>query len=149
MENYWIYVVDERWETDDLPFRDVRGALHALPLRLDVHGKLMMAQPPKGTMVIAGTLRVVLGTLKFIPVQLDPMPALDLGGTVRSGSCSGLLPSPRPLPASSAIVLQSLLCEPPERAACTVASLSRSSIHRASPFLFPQTERRHVPLCCL
>jgi len=88
MENDWIYVVDERWSTGDIPFQDVRGALHSVPLRLDASGtQLAMAQPPKGTVVIAGALRVVLGKLMFVPVEADPEPRLQLGGTVLSGAC--------------------------------------------------------------
>ena len=88
MENDWIYVVDERWSTGDIPFQDVRGALHSVPLRLDASGtQLAMAQPPKGTVVVAGALRVVLGKLTFVPVEADPEPRLQLGGTVLAGAC--------------------------------------------------------------
>jgi hypothetical protein len=86
VENEWIYVIDERWDTQEIPLQDVRGSLFAQPLLLDADGELAMPRPPAGTVVLAGTLRVILGKLEFVPVQTVPEPRLVVGGAVRAGA---------------------------------------------------------------
>ena len=34
-DNPFVYVIDERWDTFDIPLQDVRGSLRAVPVQLD------------------------------------------------------------------------------------------------------------------